>query len=294
MGIYNYRECNFLENFQMLRFYRNVLSIYKDGIPKDPDIDDLLLLNSKIGGHLHKVGRKDLICSIEAQAGDRFWFWFIKAGLTFPLAETIAVESPEGEVLEEQNPRTANETELRNQVFCLYDMKKREFYISDFQKRRAIIELFNETTKTNGITWELSNVYKSPEEFESIIQKVGQISFTAKPTLFNSDFFKISAVDEMADLKSFQLKLVFDSPKKRGFLKGLKSLEEAYFQNSLDNLICSGVGDQAIEKVFNPTQFNERISVLVEKSADRGLFDPNVVKNELIKRILELDDAGRQ
>ncbi|MSN97038.1 hypothetical protein F1B92_07680 [Campylobacter sp. FMV-PI01] len=185
------------------------------------------------------------------------------------------------------NPRTQEELELKNQLFCVYYPKNAVLYISDYRKNTFLSNFlkahFNQEFSIN-------KYYIEPESFANEINSISSIKFTStNRTLFNNDIF-----GEVADVCGYNMPISFSiEAKYKGnnfILEKLKDtlliLKNKKENGEIDRVICVGKDDKNMEKIFNLDTFIKKISINIEKD-ENGMFDPDTIKNIILERLNE-------
>lgn len=181
------------------------------------------------------------------------------------------------------NPRKDTEAELLKKFFFLYSFVKQTAYLSNSQKVNAVLEILQEKTRT---TYKIQKIYKSPEDFISILKGVEEISFTHVSDLLSSD----SERNSLKDLTGT------DAPERF-------TITAKYYEKSLEkiirfltkklgthehDMIIQGLDEDHFPVVFNGGKFQQSIEIYYEKDAD-GRFVFESVKTKLLEKINEIN-----
>lgn len=75
----------------------------------------------------------------------------------------------------EPNTRDETKVEMRNQMFALYDIENKIFYISNQRKRTTYISFLKELLKLDII---IKPLYRDSEQFKQTISQLDKIKFT--------------------------------------------------------------------------------------------------------------------
>ena len=116
----------------------NSMILYIDD--RFPELEDFRSLQAKGNSRFWKG---DYLYVVEQEMlADRFYWLYLQydnANLYAPHVVDIADDSVK------DNPRPKNQMELRNQLFACYDLKSRNLYVSNYQKKAAITYFMGDT-----------------------------------------------------------------------------------------------------------------------------------------------------
>lgn len=271
----------------MLNFWRLKLVMIKDGAKLHPEAKYLNLI--KQFDHIQTVN--DTHCIAEVKSRGVFTFWHFSKGSALPRSDTIIVETELG-VEEKPNNRLPNEIEPNDQFFALYDSENDYFYLSNSKKQNYCLTLFNGKTEEDGITWQFLKIYKTPEQFVQSISSIKHLKLVSEKDLFNQQDYEFPLVSQLSQPKSYELTVEFElNSMPQRCLQKLKELVGMVNVGRYQSLVCVGVGDKGIERVFNAEVIMDRIPVSVDKDDQSGMYNPDDVMNKAIDSIESFENA---
>lgn len=219
----------------------------------------------------------------EIENTGRYLWMYSRSGRSMPRStEVINTRTQQCE----DNPRSRDQAELRNQGFCLYDYDTNLLYIS------SGIDFFQKIIAQINPEIRIRNLYKTRDEFLKSLRKVSKVRFVAKEDLFTwqSDLFAASG-NLLGLGNPKQLVAEFKFPYASvtgGFMNFLKGKGVAGCDtNALSSLIVAGLteeGDRLIESTFNLKNLGSSISIYVSRDDD-GMYDEIEVKENLLAHL---------
>lgn len=220
---------------------------------------------------------------VDVEISDRFLWAYSRSGRSMPYSADVM--NTKTSVLED-NPRSENQAELRNQGFCLYDFDTNQLYVAgglDFLKR-----LLKDVDP--GIR--IRNNYKSRNDFLLALRKVSKLRFVVQEDIFTWQDTLFAKPRDLIGLDNpEQLKVEFKFPyadvgdRFKNFIKDV--CIPGCDQGTLKSLVVAGrsaEGDRLVESTFNLKNLESSISIHVS-SSDTGMYDPEEVKTELVMRL---------
>lgn len=225
--------------------------------------------------------------STEIVEGNYYWMYF-RYGKALPYSEIVVNKDTEET---KENPRDESDVELNNQLFCLYDGKTNTFYLSNSHQIGFIEEYFKERLKKD-IT--IKHYFVNPTEFIDKIKKVKQVSLTSTHNLFseNSDMFgnpkDILGLGQPEELRldvKYRAKPITDS-----FKKFFNALQGKRDNQEIQNLVCIGEDDEAVETVFNINTFIQKITINQKKDR-HGFYDAMQIRAGVMEKVKHKDES---
>lgn len=215
---------------------------------------------------------------------DRFFWLYSEFGKPLPYnKDVIDNETKE----KKKNPRTENDIELNNQLFCLYDSKSKRLFISNTKKQKFIECFFKEKLKKDIV---IKRDYVKPEEFIDKIKTIEKISFTSRKNLFTDDntiFEKSNNIFGLGEPEDFKLDLNYSGRKKTDiFINFFNDLTNRKKNLEIDSLVCIGKDDEDMESIFDINSFTQSIPLKTKKQKN-GLYNDDKVKKDLLEKIKE-------
>lgn len=214
---------------------------------------------------------------------ERYLWMYSKSGRNMPHSnEVMNTRTQQCE----DNPRSAEQAELRNQGFCLYDYVTNLLYISNG------IEFFQRILLQIDNRLRICNLYKTRDDFLKSLKKVSKVRFVAKEDLltWQSDLFAASGNlfglgTPKQLIAEFSFHYADATERFMQFLrgKGVSGCDT----NALSSLIVAGLtedGDRLIESTFNLKNLASSISVMANKDDD-GMYNPEEVKESILSHI---------
>ncbi len=131
----------------------------------------------------------------------------------------------------------------------------------------------------------VDNIIKSPEELISMLKEINEISFTDVESLFNQDTKRRRALIDLTGINAPE-KFTLSSkyPKSAQLKNFINDLFASQSKEELSNLVIKGTGNDDFEFVYNADSFVQKVTIQAVKN-DKGTFDSDEVKNELLKAL---------
>jgi len=217
---------------------------------------------------------------------DNEYFWaYARYGKSLPYSPTVYNTE---EQVEENNPRTNIQIETDKQLFALYSIKERIFYVSS-AKKKALFEDFFKEKLNKDVT--IKAFYKDVDAFIEKLKSVEKVKLVAKSNLFNSEGEILDIFPNPKNLyglgvpDDFCVEANFNRVHPtRGFIDALKKMAGWKQNLEVDALVCIGRDDNNFETIFNSDSFIRKIAIAAGKD-ERGMYDPNIVMNALIEKL---------
>lgn len=219
---------------------------------------------------------------IKHKLTDQYYWLYASYGSALPLADKLLDTEKMHNI---NNPRTVHQAELRNQFFALYHLEQNLLYLSNSQKVSFLCEFIRDILSLGVI---IKKMYKSPEEFLSILRLVDNVCLVSSHSLFTD---KSGLFDEAGNI------LGLGNPDRIGIECKFKHVEKTLsfvkkfleFFNKKENieydqLICVGRDDNNMEIVFNTDSFANKIEIKASKNVN-GLFIDHGVEEALAKQL---------
>ncbi len=180
------------------------------------------------------------------------------------------------------NPRESDEAELLQQLFVLYNFKNNLLYISSLNKEKMFEKVLQEKLQQPFIT---KKFFKPQDEFISVLKEVSEISFTEVRNLFNQDSKTRKALIDLTGTDAPE-KFTIDTKysKKSNITNFIRNLIVSKNNLELNELVIRGIDNNNFGFVFNVDSFVQKIFISCVKN-DKGKFDIDLVKTELLKRL---------
>lgn len=188
----------------------------------------------------------------------------------------------------EPNPKGKTQIELRQQLFGLYSIKTRTFYLSNLNKK-ALLEQYMRHTLQKDVY--IKNVYTSIEEFQNSLKTLKEISFISKNILcrestgiFDSvcNAYGLNYADKFylkVDYQNLDMAVVQDNDK--GFLKNIFSRGN---KGEIEDILVVGYDDAGLESRFCIESVIKNISIIVDKN-ENGMYDEDAVRRAILLEI---------
>lgn len=208
------------------------------------------------------------------------YFWLdIRYGSPNPRPDKVLNIS---NLSDEENPRTNNMVEQKQQLFVLYDFKYGLLYLSSFKQKGFLVELLKEKIGKNVI---IKDIYKSIDDFYKIISSIERISFTSLKRDLFSKFGGVNKILSdnygMEEPEEFYIEAKYHRPINVAMKNVIKGLNE---DKGIDRIIIRGLDDQGFEKIFNSGTFVQKVSFSLDKN-ENGLWSGVVVKANLLDKL---------
>lgn len=234
---------------------------------------------------VHKEGEKEEILSItkftKAIKDERFITIYFKEGNKFPYTDKVIDSNLE----EHDNPRSAEEIELDNQLFVLIDVKTQRIFMSDQRKKTSFISWLIEKMKKEIVIKPII----SEKEFIQKIKSINKICFTVVPNLFNSpnedilsnklvqDIYGFGAAEGRIELSYADARITANIINKFNALIGQRY--------NFKEITVIGRSDEDFESIFNINGIISRINIDIDCSNETQLLDEKNVFAVLINKI---------
>lgn len=248
---------------------------------KFPTVDDYDVLCSKA---LIKYDREGVHYKIEHKLANDNDFYWMYASYGNPLPYSDQVYDTLSQVTKD-NPRKQYDAELRNQFFALYDFKTQSLYLSNSQKK-VFFEVYCKTYIGKEVI--IKRIYKSAEDFLSIVKKVSNLRLVSQRSIFTMKSGLFDDVDNVFGLgepEQIELDLSFGKIDKTNiFEQMLKGWRNRFQECQIDKLICVGYDENDMEVVFNTESFMHKIEVKQKKNS-KGMFEQISVRDALLAQV---------
>ena len=209
---------------------------------------------------------------------DYLWLYF-NYGKATPRNDKITnIETGQ----KKDNSRKNCEAELLDQLFALYSYKKDVLYLSNSRKKKVIEQLLQQNAKQNVF---IKSFIKSTDEIISILKKVDKIKFTHVSNLFNRESKERQALLDLTGTdapETFTIEASYNTHNITNFLRVLFNGQE---ECKISDLVICGRDESDFNFVYNVDNFSRRIDVICERSGESGMFNPNNIKQSLLKTI---------
>lgn len=244
-----------------------------------PSVDILQRLTSKDTSSTTKAHSN---YEVKHKLTNQYYWLYASYGNPLPLADKLLDTKNMHKI---NNPRTANQAELRNQFFALYHLDQKLLYLSNSQKVSFINDFIRDILSLGVI---IKKMYKSPEEFLDILQVIDNVNLISNHCLFTD---KSGLFDDAGNILGlgnpdrvgidFRYKHV---EKTQAFITKFLELFKKKESIEYDQLLCVGRDDKNMEIVFNTDSFANKIDVKAQKNKN-GMFLDHYVEEALVKQI---------
>lgn len=221
---------------------------------------------------------------------DKYFWLYARYGKSLPYSKIVFNTNVNKN---EKNPRITEQIELNKQLFAIYCVESRVFYLSN-KKTKSWIEIYLKEKLKQEVV--IKSFYKNVDEFLEQIKNVEKVKFVRKNNLFSLDggISKIFPIPKdpygLGEPCELMVEMNYLNAKKtNSFIKKLKNLYDMKKTNEIDSLICVGRDDKNFESVFNADSFTQKITVEAKKDKE-GLYDPTEVKHALMYKIRVYDE----
>jgi len=225
----------------------------------------------------------DVSATVEVENTNDYLWVYAQTGKSFPRSDKVLnIITKE----EEQNPRSANQAELRNQAFYLYLYSTGILYASTY------ISLLKKLLAEVNEKVAIRHVYKTREEFLASIKRIKSVRFIAEHDLlnWNENLFSIPG-DKLGLGSPKQIKVDYNfggvsaTEGFRNFIrhKGFAGCD----QGTLSSLVVAGdyaEGDSLVAATFNLKNLESSISIQ-ERRNESMMFDESAVKEALLAKV---------
>lgn len=248
---------------------------------KYPNVEDYDVLCTNA---LKKYDRDGIHYKIDHNMEKHNDFYWMYASYGNPLPYSDQVYDTLGKVTKD-NPRKPYDAELRNQFFGLYDFKTQLLYLSNSQKK-GFFEVYCKTYIGKEVT--IKRIYKSAEEFLSIVKKISEIRLVSQRSIFTTKSGLFDEVDNLFGLgepEQFKLDVNFGKVDKTNlFEQILKKWRDKFQDCKLEQLMCVGYDERDMEAIFNTDSFMNKIEVKQKKNT-RGMYEQIGVRDALLAQV---------
>ncbi len=212
---------------------------------------------------------------------DRFFWLYARYGKPFPYSnEVVDIDTEETK----ENPKSENDIELNQQLFCLFDNIKKTLFISNSNKKSFLEAFLKDKLQQETV---IKRHFLSPEQFIEKIRTIDTISFTSENNLFKPENGIFNASKNMFGLGEpidFKIDLNYNGQSKtEKFMKTFLSLNEKRINQEIKTLICIGKDDSDMETMFDINSFTQVISIKVKRN--KGMYEQTLVKDNLLLEI---------
>lgn len=181
---------------------------------------------------------------------------------------------------ERKNPKARTEIEFKQQLFACYDIQKKEFYISNAQKKCAVRILFNEALGTH-IKTTIRERLSSVDEFAEAVTAITKVKYTQTRNLVNEapdsvfaqryDPLALEVPDRLVSTLEYKNKI--DA---RPVISRLKELVDKQKTKEIESIEIIGVDAEGFEQMFNLDNIVKGINIDI-KQDDDGRYDADNV-----------------
>lgn len=210
-------------------------------------------------------------------------FWvYIRFGTSSPRADDVYNKTTTSM---EENPRTMDQSELKGQLFIVYDSDRSTLYVSNAKKKGFIQKAIKQEI---GIDVEIKNVLLDVDEFIERAKIIQEVKLVRENNLINSIDETFSQPTDCYGLgmpHEATISAVFGRPmteRFKGFLRQFKAEKNAL---RYKGLVCVGRDDRNFEFTFNVDTFQQKINLAVQKEKN-GLYNVDAVRVEMATRLL--------
>lgn len=246
---------------------------------KTPNPKYLTNLFGQGGGSGEKNGQH--YREIRTIVEDRFYFMSFNMGEALPRPDVV-LNTSTGQ--DQENPRSKQQVELKEQLFIIYDLEGHTLYLSNSKKKDFAREAFKMNEDDDV---EIKNIYSSIGDFIKKIKTIDSIKLTAFDDLIsrNHDAFEgIHNLFGYGTPEKLTIMAKYNLSIKEGFKEKALRLLNLKNEGALKSLVFIGRDDRSVESVFNVDSLIQKIYVDV-KINDENLLDPTEVKDEIIKKL---------
>lgn len=256
----------------------------------NPDIEDFDLIKEndleKYSLH-YKEGQKEKeeILSIKKISknifNNRFIGFYSEEGDKFPYSDKVI----NSELNEVDNPRSPEEIELKNQFFCLVDIKTGRIYISDQRKKKLLEDWLKKKIKKDVIIKPLM----LEKDFIDKVTSLREISFSVEPNLLNAYNFGTLSTELSQDIFGFGaqeaiIKLIYKNKKiSKEIIEKIRALIGR--KKDFKNITIIGRTSDEFESIFNIDEIINKVSIWIEPDLNTQKIDCEIVFNSLINNI---------
>lgn len=219
---------------------------------------------------------------------DRFLWIYAKFGETLPYSNEVFDAEQEQIV---SNPRNKTQAELNKQIFSLYDFQSSTLFLRNENSKTFLEKYFKETLEKDFV---IKAFFKNPQEFMESIAKIQKITFTSKRNVITSQvklFDKIENIFGLGQPERFYIRMDYQGRKKTDeMIEFFQELKEKKDNLEIESLVVIGEDDNNVKSMFNIENYIQIAKIDASKN-ENGMYDENVIKNNLILKIKENENV---
>lgn len=257
--------------------FSSMLLYVNDEFPTKQVFEQLL----DVGGTLYRKGK--FLYSVEKAfvSDSHFWIYFQYDNEN--LYSDTVIDTTDNS--SKSNPRPKSQVEMRSQLFACYDLKRNLLYVSDYSKKSTVTDYIEEMLQKPTI---VKNVYKSLDEFVSVVKYLKSVTFTQRRTIFTStpeSIFQRQANMFGLDLPEHsKLKLDYGSSPVGIAKTALQNWELKRNSGEFEDVLIVGLDEVGFESTFNFSTMISSVEIdLARDENDR--FNPDSVRTLLLAKL---------
>lgn len=234
-----------------------------------------------VGPSMFKPNRGKYLFEIKHSIIDNRFYWMECDYDNARLFKDYVINFETGE--KEDNPRTMNQVETRQQLFVCFDCLSHRLYVSD-RNRLPFVKAYIKDALQKEVN--IKTVISSAEDFYEQVSTLHQLKFTQIDNLFSRDtdifnevpnFYGLDLPDKM------KLTLTYSGHPINKSLKGLVQ----YMTNHRDyfsDVLLIGSDDDGLEKVFDLSSVLHKVVIDIRKD-EHDRYDSNDVRTKLLSQL---------
>lgn len=246
---------------------------------RETEISDLQLV-ANISQQSYQPEDQKYLYLMDSEVVDNRFLWLSSEYDDAKRFRDYVINQETGE--REENPRSKNQVELRQQFFACFDAKNHFLYLSDINKRSFLQKYLSNMTQTE---FSISNVYSSIDDFCQHVKTIRSLKFTQTSNLFsenNEIFTRITNILGLDMPEKMQVKIGLGDIPIRGNRHILDYFQKA--RSAFDNVIIIGCDDDNVAQTFDLSSVIKHIVISPAKDENEH-YDPQKVKKLLLKEL---------
>lgn len=248
-----------------------------DGI-RETEINDLQLVVTS--GQVYHPKRQKYLYLVDSEIVDDRFFWLSSEYDDAARFSNFVINQETGE--KEENPRSKNQVEPRQQFFACFDAKYHYLYLNDMNRRNFLQEYLSHMTQHE---FSINNVYTSVDDFCNHIKVIRSLNFVQTDNLFARNNKIFTQVPNMLGLdvpEKIQMKIALgDIPIHRG-----RSVLDRLHRDldAFANVIIVGCDDSGVEQTYDFSSVIRHIVISPQKDENEH-YNPQVIKELLLAEL---------
>jgi len=244
---------------------------------------DLAPFKAKKGTILPVESTDYFIEEVEELPNGYFWV-YIRFGTSSPRSDDVYNKVTASM---ESNPRTIEQSELKGQLFVVYDPNRFTLFISNANKKGFVQKAIMQET---GSAVEIKSIIIDVEEFIEKTKIVRKVELIKANNLINSTDETFGAPTDCLGLgmpTEATLSAEFNKKPTERFFDFLRNFKSEKSKLKYKGMVCIGRDDKNFEFTFNTENFQQKINLAAQRE-ENGLYNAEGVRAEVVMRIQDL------